>query len=61
VRTGRISRDTNGLIQRIRALVAEQRRLEGAGNRGRAEANRREIARLQRQLGSMVKRELTAR
>jgi hypothetical protein len=61
MRTGRLSRDADGLIQRIRTLVAEQRRLEGAGSRARADANRREIARLQRQLAGRVKRELAPR
>ena len=47
------------LIDRIRKLVAEQRRLQGGPKSKRREANRREIDRLQRQLAITVKRELT--
>ena len=48
------------LIDRIKKLVAEQRRLEGRGSGEQLEARRREIVRLQRQLATVVKRELTA-
>jgi hypothetical protein len=48
-----------GLIDRIKRLVAEQRRLdkEGAGD-DRRDANRREISRLKWRLANAVKREL---
>ena len=45
-------------IDRIRGLVAEQRRLERAGARDLADAVRLEIARLQEQLAHMVQAEL---
>jgi hypothetical protein len=47
------------LIDRIRRLVAEQRRLEARGDRKRLKAYRIEIARLQRQLATAVRRELS--
>jgi hypothetical protein len=49
-----------GLIERIRRLVAEQRRLdeEDAGD-DRRDANRREISRLKWRLANAVKRELS--
>jgi hypothetical protein len=49
-----------GLIDRIKRLVAEQRRLdeEGAGD-DRRDANRREISRLKWRLANAVKRELS--
>jgi hypothetical protein len=47
------------LIDRIRKLVAEQRRTDGRPESERREANRREIDRLQRRLAIAVKRELT--
>lgn len=46
------------LIDRIRRLVAEQRRLGGTPERERREANGREIDRLQDRLAIAVKREL---
>jgi hypothetical protein len=46
------------LIDRIRRLVAEQRRLEAGGDGKRLKAYRIEIARLQRQLAKAVRREL---
>jgi hypothetical protein len=46
------------LIDRIRGLVAEERRLERAGACDRVEAVRREIARLQEQLANVVRGEL---
>jgi hypothetical protein len=48
-----------GLLDRIRGLVAEERRLDRAGARHLQEAVRLEIARLQEQLANMVRRELT--
>ena len=48
------------LIDRIRKLVAEQRRLdEGDREDRRRDANRREIARLKWRLANAVKRELS--
>jgi hypothetical protein len=48
------------LIDRIRKLVAEQRRLdEKDEDRRRRDANRREIARLKWRLANAVKRELS--
>jgi hypothetical protein len=54
------SRQVVGLIDRIKTLVAEQRRLddEDAGD-DRRDANRREISRLKWRLANAVKRELT--
>ena len=46
------------LIDRIRGLVAEQRRLERAGARDLVEALALEITRLQTQLANMVRSEL---
>jgi hypothetical protein len=53
------SLDVTRLIDRIRRLVAEQRRLEARGDRKRLKAYRVEIARLQRQLATAVRRELS--
>lgn len=48
------------LIDRIKKLVAEQRRLdEGDREDRRRDANRREIARLKWRLANAVKRELS--
>jgi hypothetical protein len=47
------------LIDRIRRLVAEQRRLEARGDGKRLKAYRVEFARLQRQLETAVRRELS--
>jgi hypothetical protein len=48
------------LIERIRKLVAEQRRLdEDDSEDRRRDANRREIARLKWRLANVVKRELS--
>ena len=58
VEGARNSQEVTGLIRRIRRLVAEKRRLEGAGSRQRLEANNREIARLQERLAAVVKHEL---
>jgi hypothetical protein len=46
------------LIDRIRGLVAERRRLERDGDCGPAEALGRQIARLQEQLANVVRAEL---
>jgi hypothetical protein len=49
------------LIDRIKKLVAEQRRLdEDDGEDRRRDANRREIARLKWRLANVVKRELSS-
>jgi hypothetical protein len=48
-----------GLIDRIKKLVAEQRRLDDDGEDRRRDANRREIARLKWCLANAVKRELS--
>jgi hypothetical protein len=49
------------LIDRIKQLVAEQRRLgEGDGEDRRRDANGREMARLKWRLANVVKRELSA-
>jgi hypothetical protein len=57
---GRPSRQVVRLIDRIKKLVAEQRRLdEGDGEDRRRDANRREIARLKWRLANVVKRELS--
>jgi hypothetical protein len=48
------------LIDRIRGLVAEQRRLERAGARDLVDALALEITRLQTQLANMVRSELAA-
>jgi hypothetical protein len=55
----RPGREVTGLIERIRRLVAEQRRGGGRGGRELREARRVEIARLQRRLAIAVKRELS--
>jgi hypothetical protein len=47
------------LIDRIRRLVAQQRRLEAGGDGKRLRAYRVEIARLQGQLATAVRRELS--
>jgi hypothetical protein len=56
---GRASQQVTALIDRIRKLVAERRRLEGRASSEQLEAHRLEIARLQRRLAAAVKRELT--
>ncbi len=56
----RYDQTVNRLIDRLRKLVAEQRRLERRGRGAQLEALRREIDRLQRQLATVVRRELTA-
>ena len=47
------------LLDRIRGLVAEERRLERAGARDLQEIVRLEIVRLQEQLANAVRSELT--
>ena len=57
---GRPSPQVVRLIDRIKKLVAEQRRLdEDDGEDRRRHANRREIARLKWRLANVVKRELS--
>lgn len=48
-----------GLIDRIKRLVAEQRRLDEDDGDDRRDANRREISRLKWRLANAVKRELS--
>jgi hypothetical protein len=48
--------EVSRLLDRLRKLVADQQRLEGR----ELQANRREVARLQRRLATVVKRELAA-
>jgi hypothetical protein len=55
----RSSHEVTRLIDRIRKLVAEQRLLDRGASRELREARRLEIARLQRRLATLVKRELT--
>jgi hypothetical protein len=58
---GRPSPQVVRLIDRIKKLVAEQRRLgDGDGEDRRRDANRREIARLKWRLANAVKRELSS-
>jgi hypothetical protein len=53
------SPEVNHLIERLRRLVAERRRLEARrASRELLERRRREIERLQQRLAAMVKREL---
>jgi len=49
-----------GLLDRIRGLVAEEQRLERAGASDLQRAIRLEIERLQQQLAGLVRRELSA-
>ena len=56
---GGSSHEVTRLIDRIRTLVAEQRRLDGRASSEQREAKRLEIARLQVRLATLVKRELT--
>jgi hypothetical protein len=57
---GRPSPQVVRLIDRIKKLVAEQRRLDGGDREDRRrDANRREIARLKWRLANAVKRELS--
>jgi hypothetical protein len=52
--------ETDRLIDRIKKLVAEQRRLDEDDREGRRrDRNRREIARLKWRLANAVKRELS--
>jgi hypothetical protein len=52
-------REVTRLIERIRGLVNEQKRLEASPQRQRREANRREIAALQNRLANLVRRDLS--
>jgi hypothetical protein len=54
----RPSPEITRLIDRLRELVAEHSRLEMSANSDLVERYRAEIARLQRQLANVVKREL---
>jgi hypothetical protein len=57
---GRTSPQVVRLLDRIKKLVAEQRRLDDRdGEDRRRDANRREIARLKWRLANAVKRELS--
>jgi hypothetical protein len=56
---GRPSSQVVRLIDRIKHLVAEQRRLDEGDSEDRRRANRREIARLKWRLANVVKRELS--
>jgi hypothetical protein len=59
-RRGRPSSQVVRLIDRIKQLVAEQRRLdEGGSDDRRRDDNRREIARLKWRLANVVKREVS--
>jgi hypothetical protein len=55
----RFSHEARRLIDRLRRLVAEQRRLEDDGSSELREAKMIEIDRLQQRLATVVKRELT--
>jgi hypothetical protein len=55
---GRPSPEVVGLIDRIKKLVADQRRLDDDCD-DRRDANRREIARLKWRLANVVKQELS--
>jgi hypothetical protein len=53
------SPEVTGLIDRIKRLVAEQRRMDDDDGDDRRDANRREISRLKWRLANAVKRELS--
>jgi hypothetical protein len=55
----RFSHEVRRLIDGLRRLVAEQRRLEDDGSSELREAKMIEIDRLQQRLATVVKRELT--
>jgi hypothetical protein len=56
----RMSPQVTHLIERIKKLTAEQRRLDESDHEDRRrDANRREIARLKWRLANVVKRELS--
>jgi hypothetical protein len=57
-RKGYASPQVSRLVERIRALVAEQRRLEKSGDADRLDSRRRQIARLKSRLADVVRREL---
>jgi hypothetical protein len=54
----RSSPEVTRLIDRIKELVAERRRLAGSATGDRLEANRLEIERLKQRLANVVRREL---
>jgi hypothetical protein len=54
----RSSPEVTRLIDRIKELVAERRRLAGSAAADRLEANRLEIERLKQRLANVVRREL---
>lgn len=58
-RPHRPSPQVAGLIDRIKRLVAEQRRFDEDDGDDRRDANRREISRLKWRLANAVKRELS--
>jgi hypothetical protein len=58
-RPNRASPEVTGLIDRIKRLVAEQRRMDEDDGDHRGDANRREISRLKWRLANAVKRELS--
>ena len=58
-RAAQPSAHVNGLIHRLRRLVAEQRRLDKDDSDDRRDAYRREISRLKWRLANAVKRELS--
>jgi hypothetical protein len=58
-RRGRPGPEVTGLIDRIKKLVAEQRRMDDRDGDARRDSNRREIARLKWRLANVVKRELS--
>jgi hypothetical protein len=57
-RLGRFSPEIARLLDRIRRLVAEQKRLPRGATSGQRAAYRREIARMQQMLANAVRREL---
>jgi hypothetical protein len=57
-RKGYASPQVSRLVNQIRDLVAEQRRLEVTGDADRLASRRRQIARLQVRLANVVRREL---
>jgi hypothetical protein len=56
----RSGHEVRRLIERLKKLVAQQRQLEDDASSEQRKANRLEIARLQRRLALLVKRELTS-
>jgi hypothetical protein len=58
-RPNRPSPEVTGLIDRIKRLVAEQRRIDDDDSDDRRDSTRREISRLKWRLANAVKRELS--